>query len=176
MVRPVIPFVIHKIRDPDNVERFRLVLSFEDVMHQPALSKEMIEIQEAYTKLIEDCKAQLKKLESSRKTRGDPLLKWRLADTLYGFIRSVENRGYYFANFSSALSRDLGISVRQVNYLIEFIRTFPKKEQVHPEISWDKYKEILDIKSSPLQEIVIKKLLKGELKTREDIRKFKREL
>jgi hypothetical protein len=145
-------------------------------VHQPTLSKEMIEIQEAYANLIEDCKAQLKKLESNRKTRGDPLLKWNLGDTLYRFMLSVEKRGYYFANFSTALSRDLGISVRQVNYLIEFVRTFPKKEQVHPEISWDKYKEILDIKSSPLQEIVIKKLLNSELKTREDIRKFKREL
>lgn len=173
MEKSIIPFVINKIRDPDNVERFRVVLSFEDVVHQPELSKEMIEIQEAYTKLIENCRAQLKLLESNRKTRGDPLLKWHLADTLYGFIRSVEKRGYYFANSSKALFRDLGISVRQVNYLIEFVQTFPEKEQLHPEISWDKYKEILDIKDSRLQEIVIKMLLNGKLKTREDIRKFK---
>ena len=176
MVKPIIPFVINKIKDPDNVERFRVVLSFEDIVHQPALSREMIEIQEAYTKLIENCKVQIEKLESNRKTRGDSLLKWGLADTLYGFILSVENRGYCFANFSKALSRDLGISVRQVNYLIEFVRTFSEKEQVRPEISWDKYKEILDIKNSRLQEIVIKKLLNGELKTREDIRKLKKEL
>lgn len=134
----------------------------------------MIEIQETYTKLIENCRVQIEKLKSNRKMRGDPLLKWVLANTLYGFILSVEKRGYYFANFSKAFSRDLGISMRQVNYLIEFVRTFPEKEQVHPEISWDKYREILDIKSSHLQEKVIKKLLNGELKTREDIRKLKK--
>jgi len=170
----MIPFVINKIKDPDNVERFRVALSFEDAIHQPALSKEMIEIQEAYTKLIEKCKNQLKILKSNRKTRGDPLLKWHLADTLYGFIRLVEKRGFYFANSSKAVSRDLGISARQINYLIEFIRTFPEKKQVYQEISWDKYKEILDIKNSRLQEIVITKILNGDLKTREDIRKFKK--
>lgn len=172
----MIPFIVNKIRDPDNIERFRVVLSFEDVIHQPELSKEMIEIQEAYSRLIGNCKAQLKVIASNRKTRGDSLLKWRLAKTLYEFIRSVEKRGYYFANSSKALFRDLGISIRQINYLIEFVRTFPEEKQVHPEISWDKYKEILDIKNSHLQKIVIRKILDGELKTREDIRKFKKNI
>lgn len=176
MKKSIIPFVINKIKDPDNIERFRVALSFEDVVHQPSLSKEMIEIQEAYTKLIKNCKAQLRTLESNRKTRGDSFLKWRLAETIYCFVQSVEKRGYYFANYSQALSRDLGISVRQINYLVEFIRTFPDKEQVYQEISWDKYKEILDIKDSQLQEIVIKKVLNGELRTREDIRKYKKNL
>lgn len=170
------PFVINKIRDPDSIERFRAVLSFEDVIYKPELSKEMIEIQEAYTRFIENCKAQLKVIESNRKTRGDSLLKWRLAKTLYDFIRWVEKRGYYFANFSKALFRDLGISIRQINYLIEFVRTFPEEDKVNPEISWDKYKEILDIKNSHLQKIVIRKLLDGELKTREDVRKFKKDI
>ncbi len=176
MVRPLVPFVINKIKDPDNVERFRVVLSFEDVIHKPESSKEMIKIQEAYARFIENCKVQLKVIESNRKTRGDPILKWRLANTIYEFIRSVERRGYYFANSSKALFRDLGISIRQVNYLIEFVRTFPQEKQVHSEISWDKYKEILDIKDRRLQKIVIKKLLEGELKTRENIRKFKKKI
>jgi hypothetical protein len=174
MENTLIPVVINRIKDPDGLERFRAATSFGEVIHKPSLGKEMIEIQEAYTKLIEDCKAELRILESSRKNRGDPLLKWDLAKKIVDFVKAIENKGYHFANSSKALSRDLKISVRQINYLIEFAKTFPKKEMVHQEISWDKYKEILDIKDKQVKEKCIQKILEGELKTREKIRKFKK--
>lgn len=171
-----IAFIINRVKDPDNVERFRLVLSFEDVLLHSDLGKEALQLQEAYTKLIENCKAQLEIIKANKKNSGDPILKWRLAATIYDFLQSVEKRGYYFVNASKTLSRDLGISVRQINYLIEFIKTYPKLEQVRPEISWDKYKELLDVKDHRKREVIFKKLLNGELRTREDIRKFKKEL
>jgi hypothetical protein len=174
MENSLIPLVIHKIKDPDGLERFRAASSFEEVMQKPSLGKEMIEIQEAYARLIENCKTQLKTLESSRQKRGDPFLKWKLAKTIADFIKSVEHEGYHFANSSKALSRDLKISVRQVNYLIEFAKTYPKRKFLHQQISWDKYKEILDIKDRQLQEQCIQKILEGFLKTRDDVRKFKK--
>jgi hypothetical protein len=172
----LIPLVINKIKDPDNIERFRVAFSFRDILYKPLLSKETVEIQEAYTKLIENCKMQLKVLKYTRKSRGDPILKWNLAKSIYKFIVAIEEKGYYFANSSKAFARDLGISPRQVNYLIEFVQTFPNKKQIYKEISWDKYKEILDVKDKQLQEKIIQKILRGELKTREDIRKFKKSL
>jgi hypothetical protein len=171
---PLIPVVINKIKDPDGFERFRAASSFEEVMRAPSSGKDMMEIQDAYTKLVENCKAKLKILETSRKKRGDPLLKWDLAKAIYDFLKFVEGKGYHFANCSKALARDLKISVRQINYLIEFVNTFPHKGSLHQQISWDKYKEILDIKDKKLQEEVVQKILGDELKTREDVRKFKK--
>ncbi|MEM3488805.1 MAG: hypothetical protein QXO75_03995 [Nitrososphaerota archaeon] len=166
--------VINKIRDPDGHERFRIASSFEDIMRKPSSGKDMMEIQEAYAKLIENCKAKLKTIEKNRKMRGDPMLKWDMAKAIDDFIKLVEEKGYYLTNCSKALSRDLNISLRQINYLIEFVNTFPQKELLYRQISWDKYKEILDIKNRALQEKVIQKILGGELKTREEIRKYKK--
>lgn len=174
MAGRLIPIVINRIKDPDGLERFRVASSFEEVMRAPFSGRDMMEIQDAYTKLVEDCQAKLKILESSRSKRGDPLLKWDLAKTIDDFLEFVENKGYHFANCSKALARDLKISVRQINYLIEFVNTFPHKESLHRQISWDKYKEILDIKDKKLQKEVVQRILRGELKTREDIRKFKK--
>ena len=172
----LIPIIINKTKDPDGLERFRAALSLEELILKPSLSKQIMEIQEAYAKLIQDCKVLLKTLKSSRKNRGNPLLKWDLAKKIVNFMEQIEDKGYHFANSANALSRDLGISERQVNYLIEFAKTFPRKEMLHPQISWDKYKEILDVKNRQFQLTIIKKLLDGELKTRDDIRKFKKTL
>jgi len=170
----LIPIVINKIKDPDGIERFRVASSFEEIMRVPSSGRDMMEIQDAYTRLIENCQAKLKILQTSRRKRGDPLLKWDLAKAINDFLKFVEDKGYHFANCSKALARDLKISVRQIDYLIEFVNTFPQNESLHQQISWDKYKEILDIKDKKLQEEVIQKILRGELKTREDIRKFKK--
>jgi hypothetical protein len=114
-------------------------------------------------------------IEKSRKMRGDPMSKWDIAKAISDFIKLVEEKGYYIANCSIAISRDLNISSRQVNYLIEFFNTFPQKELLHQQISWDKDKEILDVKDNRLQEKIIQKILQGNLKTREDVRKYKKQ-
>ncbi|MEM4308038.1 MAG: hypothetical protein QXU48_03110 [Thermoplasmata archaeon] len=169
-----IPIEILKIKDPDGVERLRVVISFHDVVAQPSVNKQLIEIQNDYVNFINNCKRQLNKMETNRKNRGNPLLKWKLADTIYRFVKALELKGYIFANLITALSRDLGISVRYVNYLIEFRTTYPDIQLIHREICWDKYKELLDIPDISLRKNCIDKILKGELKTREDIRKFKK--
>lgn len=174
MADPLIPIVINKIKDPDGLERFRVASSFDEVIRAPPSGKDMMEIQDAYTKLVEECQVKLKTSQSSRKKRGDPLFKWELAKAINDFLAFVEDKGYYFANCSKALARDLKISVRQVNYLIEFVNTFPNKSSLNQQISWDKYKEILDVRNKKFQKEIIQKILKGELKTRDDIRKFKK--
>jgi len=168
--------IINKIKDPDGLERYRAVSSFEEVVRKPSLSKELMEVQDAYARLVENCRVQLKTLKSNRKNQGDSWLRWDLAKPIVDFIDIVEQRGYHFSNSSKALARDLGISTRRINYLIEFARTFPEKSHVYREISWDKYVEILDIKNRLIQKKIIQKILSGELKTREDIREFKKHL
>lgn len=173
---PLIPLAIYKIKDPDGIERFRVVFSLSDLLDVPLTSMKIIEIQNRYRNLIDECKKQLKVIQSSRKNRGNPILKWQLAKKIKDFLKYIENNGFYFSNAAKSLSRDLGISIRQINYLIEFVETYGDIGMIYKEISWDKYKEILDIKDKALQKECVGKILKGELKTREDIRRFKKRL
>lgn len=53
--------------------------------------------------------------------------------------------------------------------------TYSSIELIHEEISWDKYKEILDIPNPFLQKECMEKILNGELKTRNEIRRFKKD-
>ena len=175
MEKVLTPAIINRIIDLKGRESFSLALSLEDTIKKdPSIVKRMIAIQERYAKLIKKCRVILREIQSSRKSRGDPLLKWSMAKSIVDFIESTEKEGFYITNISNALSRDLKVSVRQINYLKEFARSFPKIEMINPKISWDKYKEILDIKSKQMQKECIRKILAGELRTREDIRKFKR--
>jgi hypothetical protein len=170
----LIPIVINIARDPDGCERFRVASSFEDIAHKPSSGKEMVEIQENYAKLVRLCLRLVKNIRSSRKSQADPLLKWDIAKAMVDFVESVGEKGYYITTATETLARDVNISRSQIGYLFELFKTFPSKEQLYKQISWDKYKEILDIKSRKQQQDCIRKILNGELRTREDIRKFKK--
>ena len=115
-------------------------------------------------------------LTQSKKNRGDPILKWDLANHIYNFLKNLEKEGFVLANLTEALSRDLGISRRQINYLIEFRETYPKLNLIRKEISWDKYKELLDIPDRDKRRLCEKEIIEGRLRTREDIRRFKKKL
>lgn len=171
-----IPIEILKMKDPDGIERLRAVISFQEVVTRLSINKQLIEIQNEYENFIKKCKEHLKKIQANKKNRGDPLLKWTLADAIYKFVKDIETKGYSFVKLTSALSRDLGISTRQINYLIEFRTTYATIESIHEEISWDKYKELLDINNSSLRKKCMEKILNRELKTREDIRRFKKRI
>jgi len=169
------PAIINCIIDSKGRENFSLAVSLEDTIKKdPSIAKRMMAIQERYAMLIKKCREILREMRNNRKKRGDPVLKWRIAKIIVDFIESTEKEGFYITNISNALSRDLNVSIRQINYLKEFVLSFPKIEMINTKISWDKYREILDIKSKEMQRECIKMILKGKLKTREDIRKFKK--
>lgn len=170
------PLEIRKVKDPDGVERLRAMISLQDAVAHPSSNKQLIDIQNKYRDFIENCKTQLKHIHQNRKNRGDSILKWKLADTIYKFIKDVEAEGYSFANITESLSRDLPVSARQINYLLEFRVTYPHNNLVRKDISWDKYKELLDIDTPTARKICMEEIVRGKLKTREDIRKFKKKL
>jgi len=169
-----IPLEIQKIRDPDGASRFKAIISFQDAIAQASQSQKLVQIQSEYTRLTDDCQSLLKEIRSERKCMADSRLQWKLADKIYSFIKWVENDGYIFANISEALSRDVGISKSQLNYLIKFRTHYPTIDQVNKEINWSKYREILDIRSPEIRKICEKKILSGEIKTDHDIRDLKR--
>ena len=165
---------IQRVKDPDGIYRFKAVTSFEKAIINSTLDKDLVEIQRKYSYFIETCKSKLNYINRNRKNRGNSKLKWQLADIIYKFLKSLEKKGFVLANLTEALSRDLGISKRQINYLIEFRVTYPDIKSIKKEISWDKYKELLDIPDHHLRRKCEEKILNGELKTRDDIRRFKK--
>lgn len=158
----------------DKRGEFKAIVSLQDAITHTLLEKDFIRIQKDYEEFIKKSQKTLKEIKKNRKNRGDSMLKWKLADTIYRFAKQLESQGFVFANLTEALSRDLGISVRQVNYLIEFRVTYPDIKLIKKEISWDKYKELLDIPNLSLRKECETKILSGELKTRNDIRAFKK--
>jgi|GEM_PF-710773 len=170
-----IPIEIKKIRDPDGVDRLRATISFQDAITNTSLDRQLIKIQQQYVDFIEACKNHLLNIQKDRKNRGNPVLKWILSDTIYKFLKGTEENGFVLMNMSESLSRDLKISKRQINYLVEFRVTYPRPDLLHKDISWDKYKELLDIPDFFLRKKCEEKILKGELKTRNDIRLFKKQ-
>jgi len=171
-----IPLEILKIRDPDGTSRFKAIISFQDAIAHTSESQKMIQIQNEYAKLVDGWQRLLKEIRSNRKFMADSQLQWRLADEIYSFIKRIENDGYIFANVSEALSRDVGMSKSQLNYLIKFRTYYPSVDQVSKEINWSKYRELMDFpdeKSRKQCEALIKM---GKIKSDTEIREFKRKL
>lgn len=159
-----------------NETSYKAVISLQDAFIRNSMDKELTEIQSDYAVFIKECKKIQNKISDNRKNRGDPILKWELADKIYNFAKTLEANGFIFANLTEAISRDLEISIRPVNYLIEFRTTYPNIKLINKEISWDKYRELLDISDLSLRKEFEKKMLSGELKSREDVRNFKKQL
>jgi len=169
-----IPFEIQKVRDPDGLERLRVVVSFQDAIINTSLNKQIIDVQEKYREVIKSCQDIIVNIRKSKKNAGDSVLKWYLSDIIYNFLKEVEEEGFILVNLAKSLSRDLGVSVSQINYLIEFRISYPKVEMIDNKISWDKYKEIMDVSDQNIKQLIIQKIINGEIRTREDIRKLKK--
>jgi len=171
-----IPLEIVKIRDPDGPSHFKAIISFQDALSHTSQSQKLIQIQNEYSKLVDDWQRVLRKIRSNREYMADSHLQWKLADEIYSFIKRIENDGYIFANVSEALSRDVGMSKSQLSYLIKFRTYYPSIDQVSNEINWSKYRELMDFsdeKSRKRCETLIKM---GKIKSDTEIRDFKRKL
>lgn len=168
------PLEIQKIRDPDGTSRFKAIVSLQDAITHSSQSQKLIQIQNEYSKSVDSWQRMLEQIRSSRRNMADSQFQWKLADEIYSFVKWIENKNYIFANFPEALTRDVGMSRSQLNYLIKFKTYYPSIDRVHEEINWSKYREILDIRSAEARKICEKRILSGEIRTDRDIRDFKR--
>jgi hypothetical protein len=169
-----IPLEIQKMRDPDGTSRFKAIVSLQDAITHSSQSQKLIQIQDEYSKSVDSWQRMLEQIRSSRRNEADSQFQWKLADAIYSFVKWIENNNYVFANFSEALTRDVGMSRSQLNYLIKFRTYYPSIDRVHKEINWSKYREILDIRSAEARKICEKKIFSREIRTDRDIRDFKR--
>jgi len=166
------PIEIYESNDKEN--RYTIKIPLNYAIANSSLEKESFVIESEYEIFIKDTLSIINKTQENKKSRGSPILKWQLADGIYGFAKYLENKGFIFANLTEALSRDLQISTRQVNYLIEFRTTYANLGTVNEKISWDKYKELLDIVDRSFRKECESKLITGEIKTRNQLRLIKK--
>jgi hypothetical protein len=171
-----IPVEINKIMDPDGIKRIRLTIAFQDAIQKTSLNEPIIYLQEKYIDTIKKCEDLIVHIRECKKNAGDPILKWHLSDVIYNFLTGAKENGFVITNFTRSLSRDLGLSLSHINYLIEFRMTYPKIEMVNKKINWDRYKEILDVSDHHIRQLIIEKILNGEIRTRNEIRNFKKNI
>lgn len=170
----MIHFLILKVKDPDNIERFRAIINLDDALSNPDSSRDLINIQNNYSKFIEETRLKLNNLFKNPKNRSNSRYQWRIADKIFQFLINTEKQGYLFENRSEALSRDIGLSKTNIHKLINFRIEYPNLQLVNNKINWSKYREILEIQNKVARKTCEEKILKGELKNEKDIRKFKK--
>ena len=169
-----IPLEITKIKDPDGLERVRLTIAFQDAIQNTSLNIKIIHLQEKYIYTIKKCKEMIDYMRESRKNAGDPILKWHLSNEIYNFLLETEQNNIIITNFRKSLSRDIGLSLRLINSLIAFRESYSEIKMVNKKINWDRYREILDISDNHLRQLMFEKILNGEIRTRTDIKNFKK--
>lgn len=167
------PVEIQNIQDPDGVSRIRFTIAFQDALQNTSLNKQIVFFQQKYVDTILACKKFLIRIRESKKNAGDSVLKWYLSDVIVNFLNEMEKNGFIIINFSRSLSRDLGLSTRLIETMIHFRATYPNIEMINPKINWDRYREILDVSDPKIREVLIEKILNGEIKSRNDIKEFK---
>ena len=168
------PLEIQKIRDPDGTSRFKAIVSLQDAIAHSSHSQKLVQIQDEYSKSVDNWQRMLEQIRSSRRNEADSQFQWKLADAIYSFVKWIENNNYIFANFSEALTRDVGMSRSRLNYLMKFRTYYPFIDRVHKKINWSKYQEILDIRSVEARKICEKRILSGKIRTDRDVRDFKK--
>lgn len=169
-----IPLEILKIKAPDGTEKFKALISLHDAISDSSQSKKLIQVQDEYTKCVTCSRALWLKVESNRKNMANSRSQWKLADFFFSFVNYAENEGYIVTNINEAITRDVGISDSQLNYLRKFRLRYPSIDTVSDQINWSKYREIMDIKSQALRKLCEEKILSGEIKTDYEIRQFKK--
>lgn len=165
-----------KVKDPDNIVRYRATISFQNAIDEPISTQKLIEIQNNYDTTIEECKKVYEHIKNNKRNQSNPIFRWELANKIFLFVKDLENNGYIFANFTDAMIRDLELSQTYVNKLLTLRRYYPSKDMLNTNINWSKYREILEISNQDYREKCVARIITGEIKTERQIREYKREI
>jgi post-segregation antitoxin (ccd killing protein) len=171
-----IPVEISKLKGPDGIERYKAIISFQDAIADTSQSKKLILIQDEYAKRISELQNLWLTIEKDRENKASSHCQWELADAINSLNTFVESQGYFLTNTAEALSRDVGISISQINYLKKFRERYPSIEQVSERINWSKYRELMDFSDEKMRkqcEVLIKE---GKIKSDSEIRAFKKKM
>jgi uncharacterized protein (UPF0210 family) len=171
-----VPVEILKLRGPDGVERYKAIISFQDAIADTSQSGKLIHMQDEYAKRVAQLQNIWKAVEKDRKNMANSKSQWRLADMINSLVKSVESEGYFLANTVEALSRDVGMSKSQLNYLRKFRERYPSIDQVSEKINWSKYRELMDFSDEKMRKQCEALIKEGKIKSDGEIRAFKRKM
>jgi len=168
-----IPFEIRRIKNPDKSYSLIAVISVTDAVAENNTRESLAKLQKKYQELIKDCNKQIKLIKKNRKNQSNPILHWEFGNLLFNYLQYVEQLGFYFANFAPTLTRDSGFSKRYLNYHLSFRKEFEKNDIAHKLKFWA-YQELLDISNRLKRKKCEDKLKNGEIETRTELRKYKK--
>jgi hypothetical protein len=171
-----IPVEILKLKSPDGVERYKAIISFHDAIADTSQSGKLIQIQDEYVKLVAQLTKLWKAIEQNRQNMANSRNQWKLADMINSLVKFVENEGYLLTNAVDALSRDVGMSKSQLNYLRKFRARYPSIDKVSDKINWSKYRELMDFSDEKMRKKCEALIIEGKIKTDGEIRTFKRKM
>ena len=171
-----VPVEILKVKNPDGTEKYKAVISFHDAIADTSQSEKLIRVQDEYSKLIRQLKESWKKVEKNRKSMSDSKNQWKFSDMIYSLVTFVENQGYVLTNTVEALSRDVGMSKSQLNYLRKFRKRYPSIDLVSDRINWSKYRELMDFTNDKMRKQCETLIIEGKIKSDSEIRAFKKEM
>ena len=75
----------------------------------------------------------------AKEKKRDPRLFWLIGDSIAGFLKRIDNMGFYLDRQTSTLSRDTNMSESTIRRIMAFWRQFPSISSIDPSISWTKY-------------------------------------
>jgi hypothetical protein len=171
-----IPIEILKLKNPDGVEKYKAIISLQDAIADTSQSKKLIHMQDEYAKRVSLLQTLWRTVEKNHENKSNSLNQWKLADAICSLNEFVENEGYFLANAVEAISRDVGLSKSQLNYLRKFRDRYPSIDQVSEKINWSKYRELMDFSNENMRkqcELLIKE---GKIKSDGEIRDFKKKM
>lgn len=163
---------LKKFKDPDGQERVGAVASMADALVIPNLKERIQTVEQKYQGLVLRC---LAILNDSKRLRASARPRWKIGNEVVSFQKS-KKEGIYVCNIVEALSRDIGISKTQLNYILRFRRAYPKEEELNSRINWSKYRELMDFPDEKSRKKCEKLILSGRIKTDSEIRTFKKSL
>jgi hypothetical protein len=171
-----IPVEILKLKGPDGVERYKAIISFQDAIADTSQSGKLIQIQDEYVRRVAQMTNLWNALEKNRQNMANSRNQWKLADMINSVVEFVEKEGYFLTNTVEALSRDVGMSKSQLNYLRKFRERYPSIDKVSDKINWSKYRELMDFSDEKMRKQCEALIIEGKIKTDSEIRAFKRRL
>ena len=169
-----VPFEIRRITNPEGETSLRAVISMTDAVNGSNRSDDLRQIEEDYIQLIQDSKGLFQEIQRSRSSKADTKLHWKLGDKMENFLDKTRRRDYWFVKITDTLSRDIGLCKRYVSYHLQIRQDYPSINLIHDEIPWSKYQELLDVPNIEKRKVFTSKILSGEIRTREELRKLKK--
>lgn len=176
MIIMKIPVEILKLKNPDGVERYKAVISFQHAISDTSQSEKLIQIQNEYSQRIAQLQKIWKEVEKDRKSMANSKNQWKQADIIESLVKFVEGQGYFFTNIVEALSRDVGMSKSQLNYLRKFRKRYPSIDLVSDRINWSKYRELMDFSDEKMRKQCETLIKEGKITSDKEIRAFKRKM